>query len=90
MISQEELVSELEIPLDHMANNKVPGPDCVVTEILKLGGPALLRELQGLLLSIWRTEQISNDMKNGNIVTILKKLSSSFCHLQTVRSCHLG
>lgn len=62
-ISQEELISKFEIPptvedvelaIDHTANNKAPRP----TEVLKVGGPALPRELQDLLLSgIWQTER---------------------------------
>lgn len=76
------LLSELEIPpsikevkaaLTHLADNKVPGPDCIPAEVFKASGPALLTELLNNLLSIWEAEWVTQELKNGHIIPIFKK-----------------
>ena len=51
-----------------MSCGKAPGPDAILTEVFKSGGPALLTKLTELFKSFWDYETLPQDFKDATIV----------------------
>lgn len=56
-----------------MRNNKAAGPDGIPAEVLKKGGPDLLKHIHALLLKIWEGEEIPAQLRDALIVSTFKK-----------------
>lgn len=72
-------LQELDNALDSMKNNKAAGPDGIPAELLKQGGPVLRTQLHHLVLLIWESRVVPDDLKNCLISTIFKKGDRSQC-----------
>ena len=53
---QEPIYEEVKKIIQKLKNNKCPGPDNIVNEMIKKEGPALWHSLHSLIIKIWRTE----------------------------------
>jgi len=51
----------------------VPGPCGIPAEVWKHGGIKLKQELHILLLNVWDKEEVPQDWKDANIISIFKK-----------------
>ena len=69
----EPTLSKTKSSIKQMKNNKVPGFDGIPAEIFKYGGDDLALHLHQLILLIWRTEEITLDLQDVDIVKIFKK-----------------
>ena len=66
-------VEELSKAIDSLANNKAPWKDGIPAEIIKTGKQScLLSHLHELLLQCWEDGNVSQDMRDANIVTLYK------------------
>jgi len=48
------LKSEVERAIDAIANNKSPGPDDILAEIIKQGGETVLDRMHQICLAMWK------------------------------------
>ncbi|CAG5927188.1 unnamed protein product [Menidia menidia] len=64
----EEVLSAMQ----SLRNNKSPGPDNIQAELLKQGGYLCLRALHNLIIKVWTDENIPQQWRDANIVTIYK------------------
>jgi hypothetical protein len=62
-----------------LKNNKAPGSDGIVGELLKQGGTVLRRRLHKLIIHIWHQEKIPEEWKLGIIHPIHKKSDKMQC-----------
>ena len=70
---------EVQPAIEAMKSNKAPGPDGIPAEIWK--SSEALAELHNLLAHIWEKEDVTQQFKDVNIVTIWKqKGSKSDCN----------
>ncbi|KAI4805703.1 hypothetical protein KUCAC02_010302 [Chaenocephalus aceratus] len=65
--------------IKNMKNNKAAGPDGIPAEVLKKGGPDLLKHIHALLLKIWEEEEIPAQLRDALIVSIFKKGDRADC-----------
>ncbi|KAI4829186.1 hypothetical protein KUCAC02_023246 [Chaenocephalus aceratus] len=65
--------------IKNMKNNKAAGPDGIPAEVLKKGGPDLLKHIHALLPKIWEEEEISAQLRDALIVSIFKKGDRADC-----------
>lgn len=72
-------IIEVNCAISQMKSNKASGPDGIPAEIFKEGGDVLTSALHELILMIWDTEDLPEDLRNAVIVTIFKKGSKSIC-----------
>ena len=56
-----------------LKNNKPPGTDSILGEVLKNGGTALHHKVHQLILSIWNTEDLPQLWKDARIISIYKR-----------------
>lgn len=54
-------ISEVEMAIDKLRNNRAPGPDNLQAEFIKFGKPILLNTLQLVMYKVWTTEKIPED-----------------------------
>ena len=69
------LLQEVLVAIKAMKSNKAPGPDGIPAEVWKSSEP-LAEQLYKLLSSIWETEEVPQQFKDANIVTIWKRKGS--------------
>jgi hypothetical protein len=60
-----------------LRNNKAPGPDNVISELIKEGGQKLKHRIHMLILKIWEKEDLLADWENSIICPIYKKRRST-------------
>ena len=70
---------ELKKIIQNLKNNKRPGPDRILTELIKKGVAALWHRLYNLLIKIWIREQIPDEWKGSYICPIYKKGGRTNC-----------
>ena len=78
-LGAEPTLSETKSSIKQMKNGKAAGVDGIPAEILKYGGDDLALHLHQLILLIWRTEEITSDLQDADIVKICKKGDKSDC-----------
>jgi len=54
-------------------NNKASGPDDIPSEVLKFGGHTLLHRLHRFISCAWNSQQLPQQRKDANIITIYKR-----------------
>ena len=67
------LDSEVEIAMKDMKNNKAPGEDQIVMEMLRAGGEIVRTKLKELFNQVLRREEVPKEWKNVIIALIFKK-----------------
>jgi hypothetical protein len=77
------LNEEVEIPpptynevndiIQKLRNNKAPGPDNIISELIKGGGQKLKHRIYMLILKIWEKDELPADWENSIICPIYKK-----------------
>ena len=65
--------------MSHLKNNKAPGLDGIVVELIKLAPTEVISSLHRLLLKIWDDEVVPEDWCKGLICTIFTKGDRSIC-----------
>jgi hypothetical protein len=50
-----------------LRNNKAPGPDNIISELIKEGGQELKHRIHKLILKIWEKEELPADWENSII-----------------------
>jgi len=83
----ENLNEEVEIPpstynevsdiIQKLRNNKAPGPDNIIYELIKEGGRKLKHRIYMLILKIWEKEELPADWENSIICPLYKKRRSN-------------
>ena len=71
--------SEISKAIQHLKNNKAPGPDNIPAEILKADINTTTQMLYDLIGKIWEEEKVPNDWKEGHLVKLPKKGDLSIC-----------
>ncbi|XP_039282986.1 uncharacterized protein LOC120351088 [Nilaparvata lugens] len=56
-------IHEVEEAVESLKNNKAPGEDTITAEMIKAGGPHLLKALHSLIVQIWREEEMPEDWR---------------------------
>lgn len=72
-VVEEPTIEEVSQAILQLKNNKASGPDNIAAELLKHGGPELAKALYGIVIKIWRAEQLPAELLEGAIVAIHKK-----------------
>ncbi len=72
-------LDEVQDAIKKMKNNKAAGPDGIPAEVLKKGGPDLLKHIHALFLKIWEEEEIPAQLRDALIVSIYKKGDKADC-----------
>ena len=71
---------EVQAAIQAIKSNKAPGPDGIPAEIWK-SREALAEQLHKLLAHIWEKEDVPQQVKDANVLTIWKrKRSNSDCN----------
>ena len=72
--AQDEAFSEAEVhqALEAMANNKAPGHDGIVAEMLKLGGAPIVRRLTQLFNEVFDGGAMPSGWRKGTIISAFK------------------
>ena len=70
---------EIRKALQHLKNDKAPGPDGIPPEALKIDMKSYVDSLHKLFERIWNTEQMPEDWKCGHLVKLPKKGSLKEC-----------
>ena len=65
---------EVDNAIKALKNNKAPGEDRIVGELLKAGGEYLYNKIHQLIVRIWRKERVPRKWRGGIIIPILKKM----------------
>ncbi|CAH8475061.1 unnamed protein product, partial [Schistosoma intercalatum] len=72
-------LAEVEKATVNLKRGKAAGPDGLVPEVFKDGGPILAIRLTNILAKIWELDVIPSDWSQSLIVPIYKRGSKSFC-----------
>lgn len=59
----EPTIEEVEFVVGRMSNNRAPGEDEVISELIKVGGANLLAAMHTLIVMVWETETMP---RHGN------------------------
>lgn len=64
---------EIENLIKRLKNNKAPGENSIVAELLKKGGTMLVSQITEVIKTIWKTETIPEEWKTAIVCPIFKK-----------------
>uniref|UniRef100_A0A8D8WWJ8 Craniofacial development protein 2 n=1 Tax=Cacopsylla melanoneura TaxID=428564 RepID=A0A8D8WWJ8_9HEMI len=64
---------EVNKAIQRMKNNRAPGEDGIVAELLKYGGDTVASALTEIIQEVWRTEKMPSSWSTGIICAIHKK-----------------
>jgi len=70
----EPSVEEVYAAIKRLRNGRAPGPDGILSELLKCAIHPVAHALHSIFLSVWRTGKMPTDWKDGIIVTKLPKI----------------
>ena len=73
------LLSEVTNAIQHLKNNKSPGPDEIPAELIKYADGSGAKVIQHLCNRIWKTKRWPADWKNSTFLTLPKKGDVSEC-----------
>ena len=73
------LLSEVTNAIQHLKNNKSPGPDEIPAELIKYADESGAKVIQHLCNRIWKTKRWPADWKNSTFLTLPKKGDVSEC-----------
>jgi len=65
--------SALQCVVSRITNNKASGPDDIPAEVLKFSLHALLHRLHRFISCAWNSQQLPQQWKDANIITIYKR-----------------
>ncbi|XP_039282806.1 uncharacterized protein LOC120351023 [Nilaparvata lugens] len=68
----EPTFAELEKAITILKNNKAPGEDGILSEMIKKGGDRLKKEIFELILMVWREERMPDDWRQDNLSNFKK------------------
>ena len=66
--------------IEKIKNHKSPGIDQIPAELYQAGGRTIRYEIHKLIISIWNTEELSDEWKESIIVPIHKKGDKTDCN----------
>ncbi|KAL1445920.1 hypothetical protein WDU94_013975 [Cyamophila willieti] len=72
-------IDEIRKAIQKMRNNRAPGEDGIVTELIKYGGDVLVKHLQEIIKDIWDNERMPDKWNIGIICPIHKKGDKTDC-----------
>ena len=70
---------DIEIAIKKQKNNRAPGEDQIVAELIKAGGQSIVRVIHKLIVSVWNKEEMPKDWNTGLICPIFKKGDKQEC-----------
>ena len=70
---------EFELSIEKLKRQKSPGIGQIPAELIKSGGRNIRCEIHKLIISIWNKEELPDERKKSNIVTIKKKGDIKHC-----------
>lgn len=73
------LLEEVERAIKHLKNNKSPGSDGIIGEMIKAGGENLAIEIHELCRQIWKEGKIPEEWTKSLLVTLPKKGNLTEC-----------
>jgi hypothetical protein len=71
---------EVERNVQKLKNNKAPGEDNIIADLIKYGGKAVIEAVHKLITLTWDTEQIPDNWRMGIICPIFKKGDKLDCN----------
>ena len=74
-ICQEPTRYEVERAIQRMKNNRAPGEDTIVAELIKYGGDGIVEAIHELIKLIWTTENMPQEWYTGIICPIYKVIN---------------
>ena len=72
-------LEEVKKAISSLKNNKAPGPDNILDELLKHGGEDLASALHKIVVEIWNSETMPAEWLEGSIVPLHKKGDKMVC-----------
>ena len=72
-------MDEVQSTINRLKNLKAPGVDSIPSELIKLGGDSLHREIYHLILKVWETEKMPSKWHQAIICPLLKKGDPTDC-----------
>ena len=78
--SREIIREEVELAVRKLKNNKAPGSDEIVAELVKNGGQVMVDWLWELLREMWKTKRVPQEWKNTILIPLHKKRSRKDCN----------
>jgi len=68
------------LAIEKLKNHKSPGIDQIPAELIKAGGRTIRCAINKLIISIWNTEELSEEWKGSILVPIHKKGDKTDCN----------
>jgi len=81
LLVPEPSASEVELAINKLKSHKPPGIDQIPAELIKAGGKTICLEIQKLITSIWKKEELPEEWKESIIVPIHKKGDKTDCNI---------
>jgi sorting nexin-29 len=79
-ICKEPTRQEIPYAIQRMRNNRAPGEDTIVGELIKCGGEGVMGAVHELIKLIWTTEYMPQEWNTGIICPIYKKRDKLDCN----------
>jgi hypothetical protein len=80
-------VEELDEAINKLKNNKAPGSDKIITELIMSSKPVLIKILHKIIQKMWETETIPQEWEEGIICSMHKKGDPLECQNYKVSHC---